>query len=60
MAQIHELRAVNMTSETRVTSLQKEVEDSTGELSAAAARIDQLVGNHVLGENVFLLLLVPA
>ncbi len=43
MQQVQELRAVNVTTESKVASLEEEMRDSSQELSSAAARIDQLV-----------------
>ena len=47
MSQVQELRVVHTTSEARVASLQQEVEDSSQELTSAAAKIDQLVSTAV-------------
>ena len=44
MSTVHELRSANSTSESKNTSLSKEVDDSKGELNTAALRIDELVG----------------
>lgn len=54
MGQLQEIKSLHTTEEAKLGSLKKELQDTSQELSEAAAQINQQVEQHASGSRLFL------